>query len=55
MAEISSFIFTKITDDRHIQLTGTLFQLYYFEEELTNCEREIQDLSKQLADLSPFN
>jgi hypothetical protein len=51
MIQIQEFVNSKLIEEKATWLIQLLFQLYYFKEELTNCDREIQELSKELAAL----
>ena len=53
MRDITEFVYSRNIVERNADLTGLLFQLYYFEEDLVNCEREILELSEKLKQMEP--
>lgn len=55
MEDISEFVYSQNIIEKNADFTGLLLQLYYFEEDLENCEREIKKLSEQLKTLKENN
>jgi hypothetical protein len=51
MFDIAEFVYSKNIIERNAELTALFLQLYYFEEDYENCEREIQSLSNDLIEL----
>ncbi len=52
MNEITHLVESRIKNPNHVvEMTGILFQMYYFQEEIESCDQEIQSLSKQINDI----
>lgn len=55
MQDITEYVYNQNIKEKNAELTGLLLQMYYFEEDLENCEREIKEISEKLHLMPSFD